>query len=48
MNKRQAMAMLQFIAELYIVMNAPDEPDEPASTMNGHGQVRETQPVTID
>lgn len=46
MNKKQAFAMLSLIADLYIVIQSPDEPPQP--TVNGKGTVREAEPMTAD
>lgn len=53
MNKKQALALLQLMADCYSVINAPvPEPavsqPEPAPSGNGKGRVRETQPVSTD
>lgn len=47
MNKKQALAMLTFIADLYSIIQAPEQ--APAPQTNGHGtaDVQQAQPMTI-
>lgn len=35
MNARQAKALLELLADLYIVASTPDPPTEPAAVNNG-------------
>jgi hypothetical protein len=50
-NKKQALALLQLMADCYTVINAPEPVQVPeahthqAAPTNGKGRARETQPV---
>lgn len=46
MNKKQAIQLLQLIADLYAIVNSPDEPPSPAR--NGQGVVAETAEVSAN
>lgn len=54
MNKKQALALLQLIADCYSVLNAPEpvvsheHVPAPAAAANGKGRARETQSVAND
>ncbi len=46
MNKKQALSMLAFIADLYNVIQAPDDPPTGAADNNGKG-VQKARPMTV-
>lgn len=46
MNRKQAMALLTLIADLYTVIQAPEPEAAPQTPSNGKGQVDTTQVPT--